>query len=292
MIASITVLVFRFAAIQGFILAFSLLAKKAKTPANQTLGVWIIFLSLDLIFQSFAVDVKFLLDFPLFTGAVSGMPLIHGPMLFFYTGFVAQRFKPKLSMLFHFLPFLAAKIYLVPWYLMKDAEKVNFLELIVSHPPLTSKAINFITGAHGLTYTIISFIIMKKHGRNILEYFSYKEKVVLQWLKILIALNIFPWSIVLIASGITLFFGKPMHQVNLIIYFLVSILIYITGYFGFSHSVIFPGEPLKTKDLMVWRGAARPCGLSNLSSLEIPRKKYFLQARGSKKKQKTLVGLR
>lgn len=234
-------LIFKLAALQGFILAFSLIFKKARTPANLILGVWLALLSLDLVFQGMTTEnFKVIIQFPVLTTIVSGLGLIHGPMLYLYTAYLTAEKKFDWKHLFHFTPFLINKAGLIGFYFKSGVEQNKLLEDFLLHPPAYSKISTTMIGIHGLTYTVLALIIISRYGKKVLEYFSNTEKAKMKWLQVLISLNFIPWIIVILLS-ITMFFTDiPAISGNILIYMPVTIIIYMTGYFGFNQTLVFP----------------------------------------------------
>ena len=88
----------------AFFFEFLLLAKKPKSLPDKILTFWMFIIGLHLFLYYFrfkGIDFKY----PHLLGVGNPLPLIHGPLLFLYTGSLTSYFpKWKPKYLLHFLP--------------------------------------------------------------------------------------------------------------------------------------------------------------------------------------------
>jgi len=128
---------------------------------------------------------------------------LFGPLLYFYTvSLTIQDFKFKKKYLWHSLPFILDYLYILIFFYLKSYEVK--LEILYTDRWFVIKLLcfNFFFFAQFIIYLIACLIIIRKHRKHIINYFSSLEKVKLSWLKLIIIAYIVIWSIDLLNSCI------------------------------------------------------------------------------------------
>ena len=221
-IAGITIAVF---------FEFLLLSKKNKSEPDKILAIWmlliIIHLSLIYLFSSGAIH-----NFPFLWGVELPIPLLHGVMLYLYVASMTNQLPQNRKLLFlHFLPAAAMYVYLVS-FLILPVERKDFVykNYGAGYEVFTAVRLIIII-ISGIIYVIWSHLLLRKHRQNILSRFSYKDKINLQWLQILISGTIGIWLLIF------LFFRNDVF-----IFMGVVVFVFMIGFFGIRHVKIFDGE--------------------------------------------------
>lgn len=127
---------------------------------------------------------------------------------------------------------------LVHYLQLTQAEKVSYIANFNRNAPEFSTAVSSLLAVHGLTYVIMAFLKVRTYRARAVQFFSYKEKVSLNWLNTLLIINFGIWGIVIINQGISL--SGHRQGAETYVYTLVAIWIFIIGYFGFNQPEIFP----------------------------------------------------
>jgi AraC-like DNA-binding protein len=171
---------------------------------------------------------------------------LFGPLHYFYVKVLTDRtivFKPV--HLLHFLPFALIVIGFIPVYLLPVQQKLEMVHDTLSEDRLhNGLTIGTIQVFHVFAYITMSFKVLKGYDERILSTRSTIEKINLRWLHFGIACFAVTFGLILIFIVLdVLGFHKAIVAYNIAIPILVSIIIYIMGYWGMRQPEIFsPGE--------------------------------------------------
>jgi AraC-like DNA-binding protein len=262
----------------AFFLAFLLMSKKGKTVADKILVGWLILIGLHLaLFYAHVLNNNFF--YPQFLGFSLPMPLLHGPCLFFYTmALTNPTFFGNRRWLVHFVPALALYAYLIPFFNLPTAQKIYvFQNKGIGYEQFMKIALLLIT-VSGFAYVIASSILLKKHKRNIVQQFSYTDRINLDWLQYLIYGMCLIW--------ITTLFKSDEWIFSVVVLFVIFI-----GYFGIKQVGIFTyTEKFIPPSLENWDLGVPPqyedekndldtvlietIAIQTLTNVEIEKKKY------------------
>jgi len=234
----------------AFALFFSVLLynKQRRSLADIILSIWFSIFVLHLL--SFYIKSSGLyIDFPHFIGASDSLAFLYGPFLFIYTTtLISEKPEFKKTYLLHFIPFLLNIFIYLPFYLKDgDQKMVAYPAQISTVPYLVEVGIAFKLILLP-TYVVLSWVFLKKHERNINNYFSSKKEKDLRWLKNLtIGLTSF-WLFVLINFVLEdLILKRPIMKINETPIALVQAFAVVAlGYFGFKQGSIF--SQIQNKD--------------------------------------------
>lgn len=182
----------------AFFLALLLLTKKNKSTADQILSAWLFLISTHLLFFYFLETNLY----PQTLGLSLPYPLLHGPFLFLYTLAITNRLRSLPLSLLHFIPFLVAFLYVIPFVLLPVEQKIYVFE----HQGEGYEGFNLLMSiaipCSGLFYISASAWELQKHRVAIANQFSDIEKISLRWLQYLIYWMGLIWIMVLFANDI------------------------------------------------------------------------------------------
>ena len=167
--------------------ALLVLSKRSRSIADYILVVWF-FLILLVIVISY-VNYNQIQVWQGFFELTDSSVFLHGPVIWFYTRALTDpEFRFSRRDLFHLLPFLIGLAYLV-WPLSNG----HVVSVQGRNVILIAKMM-FLVG-----YGIAVLTHLKHHERNIAHYYSYTEKVKLNWLKLIIISLMVIWMISVIS---------------------------------------------------------------------------------------------
>ena len=243
----------------AFALFFAVLLsnKKAKRLPDQVLSAWFLIIMLHLL-GYYTYYEKAYLEYPHLLGLEDAFPFLYGPLLFIYTDTLRARTPTfKKSYWLHFIPFLLSNLLYLPYYLADGSRKVDlyfagelpFIKVVIALKLLA-----------GPVYVVWVWILLKKHRANIQQYFSFREKIDLNWLKHLT----FGFGAFLIVVLISFFTEQIVFPINsdFMISTAVAVCVIALGYWGFKQGAIFAEASLPATEATprVAPGASPPDG--------------------------------
>lgn len=225
---------------QGIFLILLLIGKKENHKANLILAS-IIFLYTLFVGQVLAINVKLYNTLPHIFGITIGLPLLFGPLHYFYVRTLLFSFKyNRFKDVFHFIPYICNWIIFSPMLLKSPAELSILIERFNTDQPAIY--IHFGLWAitiHGLIYMYYSLSLINKYSLKIKNQFSSLEKINLIWLRNITICTLAVWFIVLIKNIFALFYPILIDKGEIPIGIGVSALIYVMGYLGLNQVEIF-----------------------------------------------------
>lgn len=227
----------------AFFFELLLLGKKPKCLPDRILSFWMFIIGLHLFLYYFHITgIEF--KYPHLLGIGIPFPLIHGPLLFLYAGALTNYFtewKPKY--LLHFLPVIFFFLYYFNFFISTGQEKIDFVNKLIKKPDFVLIAFYPLILISGFTYIFLTFFLLRRHHRNILNNLSNSgEKNNLHWLRNLLAGMLIIWTVVVIGDFLTDSPSKDMA-----IYISLSVFVIFIGFYGLRQGNIFmnlPGEYL------------------------------------------------
>lgn len=212
--------------ILSIFLCLLLLMKRNKVFSDKVLMVWMAVMAIHQ-FLFYAVYTNFALKHTFLLGWGLPMPVVHGPLLFLYvSSMTPEKTIPFRKIIPHFIPFIILTILAIPFMLSSPQEKlqVYFNEgkdyqwyLIIQQ---------ILIMATGLGYSLWSLLLIRKHRKNIKEWFSNTEKKSLRWLEYLSIGLCMIWLLVIFFHDDVIFAG-------------VVVLVLFIGFFGINQLPIF-----------------------------------------------------
>lgn len=223
----------------AFFFEFLLLGKKQKSLSDKILTFWMFIIGLHLFLYYFhfnGIDFKY----PHLLGIGNPLPLIHGPLLFLYTGSLTSFFpKWKPKYLLHFLPVIIFYSYYFDFFISTGQEKLEFVKKLTLKPDIFQLLIVPAIILSGFSYIFLTFLLFRKHRRNILNNLSNSnEKNNLHWLRNLLIGLLVIWLVVLFDN-----FALYSLLTDPAIYVCVSLFVAFIGFFGLRQGNIFMNLP-------------------------------------------------
>ena len=205
-----------------------LLGKKQKSLADHILIGWFLLFLLDIVTAYISynnIDVwRGLFDL------ADSSAYLHGPLIWFYTlALTKEKFQLQKKDLWHLLPFVLSSVYLF-YHLFEDN--------IVSQAGLNTILITKMSIL--LAYAIASLKQLERYRKTINNYFSFTDKIELNWLKLLIWGLIIVWVISVVSLILDHFDKSIIPQYGgFYTNIALSVFILIIGYFGLRQPGIF-----------------------------------------------------
>lgn len=213
-----------------FFLVVILASKKNKSQADAILALWLFCKGFHL-FLYYLHSKKDFVSFPFLLGLELPMPLLQGPFLYLYTSALTNQNQNKKYNLLHFVPFVIAFLFLIPFFILPFSEKLNVFE---NEGKGYENLILMLYGAilvSGITYAFVLLHKLSKHQKNISNQFSFNEKINLRWLQYLILGSSIIWFVVV--------FYDDEYIFSVVVFYVMFI-----GYFGIKQVGIFTNQPI------------------------------------------------
>ncbi|MGB4772864.1 MAG: helix-turn-helix domain-containing protein [Chitinophagaceae bacterium] len=239
-----------------------LITKRRKSLADKILAAWLFVMALHIGLFIASLQPVNVRSIHWILGLIAPFPLIHGPFLYLYTAASTNMLPSRKRIWFlHFLPFLLTIVLLLPLYIKSGQEKLAIYMSGGEDYYLFNQILLLAIYVSGIAYIIASFILLRKHRRNIGEQFSYEEKINLNWLRYLIIGLLVLWLIIIVLKK------------NSIVFSAAAVFVTLIGYLGIRQRGIFGmNEPERIPE------TSKPIDsiteVEVLPETELPRKKY------------------
>lgn len=213
---------------QGFLLAIVLGLHRRNTQANQALAVFIALLSLDLLQQIYYAE-GFYKSHPQFLCFINLLPLTYGGFLFLYVRSLTQAAVLQWRDIIHFAFFILGIIVSTPFLSLAGDEKLALLEQMTeANTPISIRIFSLLMPLTATLYGFAAYFLLRGHSKTSTQKLS--------WLKIILCLNMLIWVVV----WLSILAPSYLHQLNMtVIYLLVSLVIYMIGYFSLHQPDVF-----------------------------------------------------
>ncbi|MBN3034562.1 MAG: AraC family transcriptional regulator [Bacteroidales bacterium] len=172
---------------------------------------------------------------------------LFGPVTWFYILFTINRVNHFRAVhLLHLIP-LAIGLFAISGYLAGNHAYDSFGQFFTESKGLTLVALHIWDSASPL-YIVCSLFVLIRHGRTVREYFANTEKKDLRWMRWLITGLLIYISIYYIRWMIETVFqiDIPMYTLNFLPAML-TVYVFIMGFFGYRQTGIFFDDPAKRK---------------------------------------------
>jgi AraC-like DNA-binding protein len=215
-------------AAQGFFLAFILVStRQGNKKANRLLASILFIFCLNIVIHTIS-HRPYSFSVPHHEVIITLIFFLFGPLFFLYTNYLtAQRNQQKGQTYAHFIPFLVCLFLTIPFYSVSlDQEKL----------PVILEILAYLVVFHVMFYMGWTVKILIRHSRKIRESFSSLDKINLNWLRFLTIIFTLTWlAAIYFDSQI-----KSSHDWDYV-WLLVSVLMYLIGYFGLRQPEVFSG---------------------------------------------------
>jgi len=193
-------------ALQAFFLAFLVvLVRPNNFRVNRYLAILLITLGTALLNWFLAYSNYFSYAKPLI-GFYAPLEIIYGPLIYLYIRGLTQPETERTdkTQLLHFLPVLLACFLLIPFFNLSYEEKLFMIKSGFSLESINDSVLasmgTFIL-ACVISYSIylyLSFRLLIQHQQKLPNYFSFREKVTLSWVRNLIIVMLLFWLLMVL----------------------------------------------------------------------------------------------
>lgn len=242
--------VFIIGAAQAFFLAAIAMAKKNKFKADYVMVVLLVLMGFLLI--GYALEVMGMdIDYPIFLGCYTAMPTLFGPLVYLYVvSYTKKSQRFNFWFLLHAVPYVVFTIAVfLQLMVYSEGSVVEDKEIIEGNKKIIFYVMAFFRVFVGAFYLIAAFIELRRHNRRIGHQFSYTEQVDLKWLKRVILAMIILWGTI-IATNILYYLDiwLPYRIGDNIIFSVITLIVFLTGYYGIKQQIIYSPPPIPQKD--------------------------------------------
>ncbi|MGI9278653.1 MAG: helix-turn-helix domain-containing protein [Endozoicomonas sp.] len=234
---------------QGILLAMVLMTlPSGSIKANRILAAII-------AVQTVTLSVFFLVytpvdqPYPFFVFRLATIHFLTGPLLYFYVRLLV---RPDQSTTrhdsLHILPFLIA---FASTFMMAGPEQFQHapFERLTLGIKVELALRSLIGDLVLLAYAVWSFVMLRKHRRNIEQQFSSLEKITLHWLQVLVLICVIGALMSLIFELVAVFLGVFLSEVRVVAVLFRVVLLYGIGFMGMRQPMIFEaGNPSISND--------------------------------------------
>lgn len=200
---------------------------RRNAQANHILAVFVAILSVDLLQQIYCHE-SLHKSYPQFLTLINLLPLTYGGFLFLYVRSLTQGTPLGLRDIFHFAFFILGIIVSWRFLMLESSEKLSFLtQMTVENTPSSVRIFSLLNPLTATIYGLAAFILLRRHSKTAVQK--------LAWLQIILGLNLLTWAVV----WLTIL--APTHLIQLsitVVYLLVSVIIYMLGYFSLRQPTI------------------------------------------------------
>jgi AraC-like DNA-binding protein len=251
-----------------FFLALLLITKKGKNQADYILSVWLIYIGLHLV-TVYLISTEGYEKHPYLIAVP--MPLLHGPLLYFYTVVITRQIPSKKFLALHFLPIILALFLYSPFYFLSASEKIGIINEQGMGYEIQVAIVQFMILTSGVIYVVLCLWLLRKHAKAIKDRFSYAEKINLNWLRYLI----YGVGVVWIAVWLR---NDPL------IFSLVVVYVILLCYFGIKQVGIFtqshPLNQVRQEFLLADEIGNQVANVTNHQVVEVPAEKSKYEKSG------------
>ncbi|HBE40474.1 MAG TPA: hypothetical protein DDW27_04600 [Bacteroidales bacterium] len=210
--------------------------KKPFTTANRILAAWVFLICIELTFALINSKGIEMYSFPF-------VSFTYGPLIYLYISFMTDPEKKfnRLNLL-HFVPFVTFFVVSVIFRtkpLLRDLrsffEPDRFISLRIVYSTVMFLSV---TG-----YSIMAFILIKKHQDNLRNLISYTSNVItLNWLKILSISFYVAFLILFILGGLNMIGDIIPFDPYFVVFGFISVFSFVYSFLGIRQPVIFGQE--------------------------------------------------
>ena len=234
--------------LQAFILIFLLVRKRTNNSANKILAVLVFLLGFSSVIYSFNT-LEFYLQYPHFIRVIWGIPLLFGPLIYFYIKRLINKEAYDTQVLLHFLPYIFNLIFLLPFFIQSAEKKIQILDYFTAS--ITGGTdyyyyynffLKVIISLISIWYVKKSLKIVHHHRNNLLDEYSNTEKIRLDWLRDILYCFLATSIVFIIVSLINHGDRYPQFDYNVYYYLVLFVLIYIISYKALSQPQIINFE--------------------------------------------------
>jgi AraC-like DNA-binding protein len=206
--------------------------KRNPQIADRILATWLFLIATEMIFALVNETIVPLYEFVF-------IPFTYGPCLFLYVKFLTTE-NPKFKWQYwlHLIPFIAVFTTAIVFHGRPVIKLDNFF---ANDPFLSFRLIYGLTFFISITtYSVIAFVLIRRHERNVKELFSYTSaRITLSWLKV-ISISFYVTYVLVFIVGVYVIFKKELpYDPTLVSYFGLTFFAFAFSSYGIKQPGIF-----------------------------------------------------
>ena len=272
----------------SFLLACSIYYRhRSDMQTNRYLVAILVFIGLELLHE-FLIDTNYIYWVQPLTGGSLQLDPLFGPLIFLYVnGLTHPNVREKHHKVWiHFLPALLYCLPMSLFYTLNFQEKLTFSQhgyMLAELPSIAGFIIPICMAVIAIFfsgYLGYSIKLLVLHQRRIADYFSYREKITLNWLSCLLLVCTLYWLLIMAYAFLSGLSEPTKPLVVTLMVFSVAAIHYF-GIMGLLQPLVYKsaapeshiqGEVQKYKKSALSDGASRDilCRLSNMMNEEKP----------------------
>jgi AraC-like DNA-binding protein len=241
--------IFAIGAVQALFFSILLISKKNKRSSDKYLiGIFLIMMLF--LWFAFSNTFKFYLIYPQILILIVLVPLLYGPMLYFYVNELIAKNKNNINnFLPHILPIIVYYILMLPMIFDgKDGMLLFFTERFIDLPIHVNLGVS-IQYLSAPTYFILILFNLRKHQGRLKDWFSNLDNVDLHWLRYFVIGAMLFWTLEIIMIVLTNYTSYPTPLTfSYIIKSLYVVFIFFLGFYGLKQGIIITNINIDNKE--------------------------------------------
>jgi AraC-like DNA-binding protein len=217
---------------QSFFAGLMIATKRNPQPADRILTAWLFLIAIEMVFALVNETVIPLYEFVF-------IPFTYGPLLYLYVKFLTvEDIKFRWTYWLHFLPFIAVFTSAIVFHGRPVIKLDNFFS---NDPYLSFRLIYGLSFYISITtYSIITFVLIRRHEKNVKDLFSYTtSRITLSWLK-MISISFYVTYVLVFIVGVYVIFKKELpYDPTLVSYFGLTFFAFAFSFYGIKQPGIF-----------------------------------------------------
>ena len=234
-------------ALQGVLLTVFLFSIKANKISNRLLGL-LTFCWAMLLLQFPMQEHGLYRNHPHLLKTVSPLLLGLFPLLYLHVKYLLVYFKKFQRIdLLHFLPFLINILLFSDFYLMGADEKLELIRNPTPYYKIVGIIGDEVVAAQGIIYSILILKRLARYKREILNYQSNIDKIVIKTLTVGVILIFSSWIIGTIGVNLDVFNISVNVDLFIAVYLIIVIVIYFISYVAIKTPEVFKLDERKMR---------------------------------------------
>jgi len=217
---------------QSFFAGLMIATKRNPSVADRLLAAWLFMIAIELGFAIVNTSIIPLFDFVF-------IPFTYGPLMYLYIKYQTSEYVEfRWRYVLHFVP---ALVVFVTAIVFRGRPVMRLDDFWNTDPFLSFRLIYGLSFFISITtYSIIAFIFINRHQRNIQNLASYTSgKITLSWL-LVISISFYVTYVAVFILGVYVIFAKdPTYDPTLPSYFGLTFFAFAFSFYGFKQPGIF-----------------------------------------------------
>lgn len=223
-------MIYTFGIFIALFLSLLILTKRGRKRADTILGCWMIIIGIHL-FSYYCFKTGIIFTYPFIVWLNFPLPYLHGPLLFLYTlALTSPAPLDNRKAAAHFiLPVFILCLY-APFLAYSHRQKIEIIHSNGKDFELQALITSTLLSISGIFYIYVTHRLLLNHQKRILDQFSYREKINLQWLRFLFYGMGIMWVLIIIIGNDDLIFSAS------------AVFVVLIGYYGIKQVGIFTNQ--------------------------------------------------